>query len=131
MKAAPLTASPLPPDPYGDVALGVECAWPVPQLGAELSDGSPEFSFGSATTSQRNVRQTSPSSLGRSLTWRSRLSLVLAAALLLVSGATRAQTEEPAYAMLGAGATGIFHHNSHLDHTVAIVSAEHRARRDL
>ena len=56
---------------------------------------------------------------------------LLATALLLAARASPAVAGEPAYVVLSAGATGIWHHNSHVQHTVAIGSAEYRTRSDL
>lgn len=54
-----------------------------------------------------------------------------AAALLLAAFASSAHAEEPAYVVLGAGANGIWHHNHHVQHTIAIASVEYRATIDL
>lgn len=41
MEQAPEVLAPQPADPYGEVALGVECAWPAPEL-AILAEPNPE-----------------------------------------------------------------------------------------
>lgn len=53
------------------------------------------------------------------------------AALLFAACTLPAAAEEPAHLVLGAGATGIWHHNSHVQHTAFITSAEYRAPLDL
>jgi hypothetical protein len=54
-----------------------------------------------------------------------------AAFFLLASLAAPAAAQEPAYLVFGAGATGVFRHNEHVQDTVGLVSLEYRSGREL
>ncbi|HET7365832.1 MAG TPA: acyloxyacyl hydrolase [Burkholderiales bacterium] len=55
----------------------------------------------------------------------------IAAAAFALALSAPVAAQEPATLVLGAGATGIFHHNSHVTETVAVGSLEYRASYDL
>ena len=54
-----------------------------------------------------------------------------AAVVALGTLSTPAAAQEPATLVLGAGASGIWHHNSHVQHTVETVSVEYRSGHEL
>ena len=65
----------------------------------------------------------------RSIHSNNRMRLAVAILALTLSAPVAAQ--EGPMLVVGVGATGIFHHNSHVTATVAVVSLEYRANRDL
>jgi lipid A 3-O-deacylase len=55
----------------------------------------------------------------------------LAAAVLALALSASVAAQEPPMLVLGAGATGVWHHNTHVQHTLVIGSIEYRSSHDL
>src|SRR6267143_4081449 len=55
----------------------------------------------------------------------------LAAAAFALAMSAPVAAQEPAMLVLGAGVSGMWHHNTHVQHTVEIVSMEYRSDHEL